>query len=711
MSKIINFVKNNINLFVVIFFCVLFLVVTVRINHFRYYNFDYGKFDLGNMTQMVWNVLQGNGLYLTDYFGTNLPRWSMSHVDPILYLFVPIFALFPNPMTLVYSQLVLVIFSAVLLYKIAELTLKSKFAAMLVGLSYLFYPAIGYLTAHTGFHGVTAVIPFFFAAFYIMEKMYVEQRFTRFRLVLFWLMLILTMMGKEQLPLYIFLYAVFIFLFRNSPFGDFKSKLTSQVSKLSYAVMFVSLTWFVAAFFIIIPAYAHQRVEGYQKFVESLGINTDTARDVALPNFFLSRYDGFGESYSEVIKNMILQPKKLVDVFFGGDKPDNLNKTFKPLLFLPLAYPAIFVLAIPDLAINYLTTAGGIGTAEISNHRVSMIVPVLFISTVFAIRYLSMNIKRNPSDKFISILSVFFAVVILGFNVGTSFEFNNPVVLWATQAVEKKLIQPVFAKTDTGVLKEDLKVGDVIRLSELEDKDRECALKIVNSIPDGVSVSGPDSLGAHLGMRETYAIFPALYNEADYVIVDVFSRKILTILDIDVELGREVIERILRDPNYKLEVGCGNYFVFKRVGPHNKNVLMPLQERFEYKGSVNYPFFQGVDIVDFSFPKELKRHEVSSIKVVYSRVRNGNEKDSSLEEYKSFTTLVNKKSGELYQTANLPAFAIKALEEWEEGMFYLEDIELVAPDFIEEGDYMVFIGIGNKVRTRSMYLGDIKVSD
>ena len=86
------------------FFVMLFFLVNVRMNLFSYNNFDMGKFDLGNMAQMLWNTMHGRFMYLTDYFGTNLPRWSMSHVDPILLLFLPIFALFQHPLTLVFSQ-------------------------------------------------------------------------------------------------------------------------------------------------------------------------------------------------------------------------------------------------------------------------------------------------------------------------------------------------------------------------------------------------------------------------------------------------------------------------------------------------------------------------------------------------------------------------------------------------------------------------------
>src|SRR3990167_8745156 len=102
-------------------------VLTIRMNYFRYTNFDYGKFDLGNMTQMVWNTLNGRFLYLTDYFGTNLPRWAMSHVDPILVIFLPIFFFAQHALTLVFAQLVLVLGAAFVIYKITELELGSKF--------------------------------------------------------------------------------------------------------------------------------------------------------------------------------------------------------------------------------------------------------------------------------------------------------------------------------------------------------------------------------------------------------------------------------------------------------------------------------------------------------------------------------------------------------------------------------------------------------
>ncbi len=685
-----KFFKKHFFFLNLILFSLGIFVVALRINIFRYNNFDYGKFDLGNMSQMLWTTLHGHLMYLTDYFGTNLPRWSMSHVDPILLLFLPLFMIFPSPMTLVVSQLVLVTFSSLLIFLIADQKLESKFSAFLFGLSFLFYPAVGFLIAWTGFHGVTVAIPFFLIAFYVFERMYKRNEFTKRGLIIFWLCLIIVMMGKEQLSLYTLLFGFFVWIMRGK-------------KRLGLWMVGVSLLWFILAFLIIIPHYSRYRIEGYKKFSESLGLGTSITRDVIKPNYFLSRYEEFGDTYAQVALNMILDPSKVVKVVFGGDKADNFRRTFEPLVYVPFLSPMILVLAIPDLLINYATTAGGIGTSEIYNHRVSMIVPVLFIASIFGVFYISKLFETSSIKmkyKFKS-TAVTLSILILLANIYTSYTYNNPVYQWLTQSVLKRL---VFAKSDIDLIKKDIKVGEIVRLSRLENKDRECAQKIVKSITEDVSISGPDYLGAHLSLRETYAIFPALYKEADYVIVDVFSQKILRILDADLTIVRDVTGDVLKNPNYKLSASCGNLFVFKKVGLHDKVQLLPLQEINNYFEKYNYEIFQSLFVVDYDLPTKFVRDDIAKIRLVYTKRDN-----NSLNDYVLFTTFVNKKTGELYQLANLPSFGLSKLGDWAEDKYYSENLEVVLPLSIESGDYMVFVGLSNNVRTRSLYLGDISV--
>ena len=700
--KIIKFIRENRFILILTAFVVINIAVNFRINVFRYNNFDFGKFDLGNMSQMLWNTMHGRFMYLTDYFGTNLPRWAMSHVDPILLLFLPLFAVYQHPLTLVVSQFVILILAAYLVYRIAYLRLGSKAASAMIGISSLLYPALGYLNAWTGFHGVTAAVPFFFGAFYVFEKMYKEKNFSKKNLIIFWVLLVITMAGKEQLPLYVVMYSLFILFFR--PLKEEGKKFYQTITgKLALSMFVVATVWFVTAFFIIIPAYSQYRVMGYNKFAREIGIAGDTTRDVSKPNYFLSRYDAFGESYTDVLIGMVLDHRKAIRIFFGGDRIDNLRKTFDPVLFLPLAYPQILVIAAPDFLINYLTSADGVGTAEITNHRISMIIPVLFISSIYAIGMIADALgnfrKRRP--RVIKGVQILFGVAMVISGIHTSYAFNNPVYLWIDQAIRKR----VLAESDPeAVWKSKLKVGEVVKLPDLDNKDVACAAKIVGLIPDGASVTGPDYLGAHLSLRETYAIFPALYTSADYVIVDVFSRKILTILDVETSLVRDVTAEIIKSKDYELLTGCGNLFVFKKVGFHEKTDLLPMQEKFSYPAKYEYNILFGTEIADYNYPAKATRGVAENFRLVFFK-----RTSDSLNGFVMYMTFMNEKTGELYEIASLPSFSLIQPADWDSDRYYIEDLNVNFPSFLDPGDYRVFVGMSNKVKTRNLYIGNILI--
>lgn len=711
MRNLLNKIRENIPVIALALFVVGVFAISVRINVFRYENFDYGKFDLGNMTQMVWNTLHGRPLYMTDYFGTNLPRWSMSHVDPILLVFVPVFALYQHPLTLVFSQIILVLLSAFVVYKLALLELRSRIAATAFGFAFALYPAVGFLIAWTGFHGVTAVILFFFLAFYTFEKMFHEKKFTYNRLALFWLFLVLTMMGKEQLGLYIIVYGIFIAAFRfieplplpsKETFKSWVRNLWNYTNvKVGLGMVLVGSLWFYLAFFVIIPAYSDLRAEGFKKFADTLGIDPTSVRDVDSDNYFISRYEAFGDTYTEVLIGMITHPEELTKIVFGGDKPDNLKKTLQPMMYTSVLYPPIFLIAFPDFLINYSTSAGGIGTSEIINHRISMIIPVLFISSIYAVGMLA-NLVSQYSKLDKRYLVIGFSSAVLVGNIYTTFQYNNPIFLWLTQAVSKRI--PALAKVDTAIIKEDIKVGDRYRLTKLETKDRECAEKIVEMIPAEASVSGPDYLGAHLSMRETYAIFPALYNEADFVIVDVFSQKILRILDADITLVRDVVAEMIKTDGYKFKLGCGNLFVFERSEGEIKEQTLPLQERFQYEEKADLEIFESLTVVEYEFPQEMVRGEVYDARLAYVK-----REEKRLDDYVLFMTFINDRTGEIYQVANLPSFALNQLKNWSQGLYFIEDLQIAPPEFLQPGNYKVFIGMSNEIRTRSIYLGDTEI--
>src|SRR3990170_2113865 len=132
-------IKPDLHLAAVVIFSLLIFIMSLRVTMYRYRNYEYGKFDLGNMSQMVYNSLHGHFMEVTDYFGANMPRWGMSHFDPLLLIFVPVYAVFPDARVLIVGQLVLLISSSLLLYLIGKRVVQSKPVAFLIAASFLFY--------------------------------------------------------------------------------------------------------------------------------------------------------------------------------------------------------------------------------------------------------------------------------------------------------------------------------------------------------------------------------------------------------------------------------------------------------------------------------------------------------------------------------------------------------------------------------------------
>ena len=633
-------------------------------------------------------------MYLTDYFGSNVPRWSMSHVDPILVLFIPLFYFFPEPLTLVFAQNFLIIAASILIFEIAKIRLKNNFVALMISLSYLSYPALGFLLSWTGYHGVSPAIFFFLLFFFLIEKYKSESRTLKFKELFFLtLTLVITLAGKEQISLYFVVLGIYLFF-------------TTSYKKYSVFISMFSLAWFIVCFFIVIPHYASYRIDSFEKFVTELNLNKADVPNVYSSNYFLSRYSEFGNSMGEIIKNMLLNPVKTASIFISGDKLDNLFLTFGPLMYLPFVHPATLVIAFPDLLINYSTSQGGIGTSEIYNHRISMIIPVLFISIIASLSFIKRFLSYFWKDTYVKASLYFIAAALFVTNLYFSNYVGekNPIFSWIVEAVNKR----VFAKSDTQVITKNLKIGDVTRLTPLDENDRECVRRIIDDIPPIVSVSGPDFIGSHLAQRETYSIFPAGKSTSDYIVIDIYSKKLLRILELDYSLGKDFISDVFASKNYKLDFVCGNLMVLKKDSSANKSnearELLPVQRFGSYQEKVNYEIYNKLTVVDFDFSRTIQANSPMDLKYVYQMKSSKN-----LDGFVLFTSLVNKNSGEIFQVVNYPTFVFSDISNFRQDKFYEEKFKIIIPSYLEKGTYMVFVGMDNKINTRSVYLGDTEL--
>ncbi len=119
----------------------------------RYLGYNAGMLDLGNMAQAIWSGTQGLPLTVTFPHVGSLSRLGL-HVELIYYLFVPFYALWPDPRLLLVAQAGLYVLAAIPVYRMAWRATGTIFAARSMALIYLLYP-----TAQTSvlfdFHGDT----------------------------------------------------------------------------------------------------------------------------------------------------------------------------------------------------------------------------------------------------------------------------------------------------------------------------------------------------------------------------------------------------------------------------------------------------------------------------------------------------------------------------------------------------------------------------
>ena len=105
------------------------VLLSYKFTHFGYYDWDLAFFSQG-----MWNLSHGSGhvsLFDTNFFS--------NHANLIAYLILPIYRIFPHPLTLVFLKVISYVTAAFVLYVLAKEKL-GPVAAILMLWLYLTYP-------------------------------------------------------------------------------------------------------------------------------------------------------------------------------------------------------------------------------------------------------------------------------------------------------------------------------------------------------------------------------------------------------------------------------------------------------------------------------------------------------------------------------------------------------------------------------------------
>lgn len=323
------------------FFIITYIIYFSYFTILRYQTLYASYFDLGIMHQTVYNTYRALATFdwsrfleLTNPYGPEQIKRMAIHNDVLLVLFAPFYFIHAGPETLLVIQTVIVALGALVVYKLTLFIFKSNqkrnILALVFVFSYLIYSPIQRSNIYE-FHAVTLSTSFIIFMFYFwLTKRYVLSSF----------FLILSLLSKEQVALTTLFFGLYILSV------NLKSKkpTSAKFKKLNFPlfVIVISGAWFALSILLIIPTF---RGSGH---------------------FALSYYNDIG--------------RNLPNFIFHIDTARYLFFLLGPLGFLSLLSPAQLLIALPEFAINLLSSSWHM--RNIIFHYTAVIQPFVFIASI-----------------------------------------------------------------------------------------------------------------------------------------------------------------------------------------------------------------------------------------------------------------------------------------------------------------------------------------
>lgn len=391
----------------------------------RHEAFITGRFDLGNMVQAVWSTAHGHPLRMTSLHGNQISRLA-AHVDPILVLFAPLWWIWPSPHMLLAVQAVVIALGAIPVFLLARKHLTSPRAALGFALAYLLYPATGWLTLNE-FHPVALAAPLLLFAFWYLDEE---------RLLPFALFALAAAACKEEIALVV------------AGFG-FWYAVAHRSWVAGMAIALAGGAWAAIAIGVVIPHY-------------NAGAESD----------FYGRYSEVGGSAGGILKTAFTHPLRIIEAALSARDLHYLLDLVAPLAALCLLAPLVLVAALPELAINLLSSTTT--QTSIHFHYTAGLIPPLMIGAIF-------GAKRLSRWTFPVAIVIVIAALAGNYRLG-------PIPGWRHVPGGQ-----TFQAT----------------AGRVTDHDR-VAQRALRLIPGGAVVSATNTLGAHLSARRRVLSFPYL---------------------------------------------------------------------------------------------------------------------------------------------------------------------------------------------------------
>ncbi|MEG4858488.1 DUF2079 domain-containing protein [Microcoleus sp. K1-B6] len=330
----------------------IFFILVLSFSIIRYESF-LANYDHGLFNQVFWNSIHGRffqGSLSSAASSASLMDRQLSYpfyihlgqhfvIDFLIWM--PIYALFPSPITLIVLQVALIAAAGIVLYFLARHYLSVTLSVMIVA---SYYGANGVIGPTLGDFYEHCQIPLFiFSLLLALEK----QRWP-----LFWLFAVLTLGTREDTGISLFGIGAYLIVSRRYP-------------RVGIALCALSFSYVVFITNIIMPMFS-----------------VDNSR-LYLANYFRKFVKTENPSTLELLWAIISQPHLVIEVFFkeASRRILYLLGHWLPLAFVPVITPSAWLMTVFPLLVLLLQVVNQSATS-INTRYTFAVIPGLFYGTI-----------------------------------------------------------------------------------------------------------------------------------------------------------------------------------------------------------------------------------------------------------------------------------------------------------------------------------------
>lgn len=340
----------------------------------RHWSFKTSINDTGAFNQAIWSILNKGEPIVT--MGSSEPyHWFGVHFHPWLYLYAPLYKIYPGPEWLILTQSLAIASTTLPIYKTALRLSYTHWQSFFWSLGFLLNPFV-LSAAQWDFHPVSMATPLIAWSIYFLLA-------NEFKKLL--LCILIVLLCQEQFGILTMCLGLSYFI-------------VNKDIKKSFGLVVIGTLYTLILFQYVFPTFSP----------------TGTHAMMSVQNAAANRYSWLGNSLSEIITHLLTSPLEVFNKAFL-DMGGGLYIFFLLLpygLFLPFLGFDILLIGAADFAANALSLLDM--QRSINSYHSVALIPIILVAAMRGHRFLSDLVSPRVKNQ-IGVLAVFTSALFLSF--------------------------------------------------------------------------------------------------------------------------------------------------------------------------------------------------------------------------------------------------------------------------------------------------------